>query len=292
MLPTIYTPKNTNVMEDLPNIPTPKPSKKEGFGKYILYTFIGTTLSIILTFGTGMLVEKNKQKKARELTAMMVMGNIENFAQRLDLVSDRLCYRDTLATMLLNIPEDSVDAPEYAEMVMSIQNVLSCPVLTYDKTVEQIFSNSIETWKNMGNFMFIDNVGECFNSMKYITDDYMEFAKSMADMVSLVKENADSYPGKTIFSKTLLSKEFRENVQGLHRRASYCKYMSEVVRYYNSVNMVLMKVTKEEVQQFIDEHEESLENDYPLPQQQDYLPVDINPDSLPDYQTWYQQHQW
>lgn len=279
-------------MENLPNVPTPEPSKKEGFGKYILYTFIGTTLSIVLTFGTGMLVEKNKQKKERELTAMMVMGNIENFAQRLDLVSDRLSYRDTLATMLLNIPEDSVDAPEYAEMVMSTQNVLSCPVLTYDKTVEQIFSNSIETWKNMGNFMFIDNVGECFNSMKYITDDYMEFANSMADIVSLIRDNANSYPGKTIFSKILLSKEFRENVQGLHRRASYCKYMAEVVRYYNSVNMVLMKVTKEEVQQFIDEHEEGLENDYPLPQQQDYLPVDINPDSLPDYSSWYPQHPW
>lgn len=279
-------------MENLPNVPTPEPSKKEGFGKYILYTFIGTTLSIVLTFGTGMLVEKNKQKKERELTAMMVMGNIENFAQRLDLVSDRLSYRDTLATMLLNIPEDSIDAPEYAEMVMSTQNVLSCPVLTYDKTVEQIFSNSIETWKNMGNFMFIDNVGECFNSMKYITDDYMEFANSMADIVSLIRDNANSYPGKTIFSKILLSKEFRENVQGLHRRASYCKYMAEVVRYYNSVNMVLMKVTKEEVQQFIDEHEEGLENDYPLPQQQDYLPVDINPDSLPDYSSWYPQHPW
>ena len=279
-------------MENLPNVPTPEPSKKEGFGKYILYTFIGTTLSIVLTFGTGMLVEKNKQKKERELTAMMVMGNIENFAQRLDLVSDRLSYRDTLATMLLNIPEDSIDAPEYAEMVMSTQNVLSCPVLTYDKTVEQIFSNSIETWKNMGNFMFIDNVGECFNSMKYITDDYMEFANSMADIVSLIRDNANSYPGKTIFSKILLSKESRENVQGLHRRASYCKYMAEVVRYYNSVNMVLMKVTKEEVQQFIDEHEEGLENDYPLPQQQDYLPVDINPDSLPDYSSWYPQHPW
>ena len=48
-------------MENLPNVPTPEPSKKEGFGKYILYTFIGTTLSIVLTFGTGMLVEKNKQ---------------------------------------------------------------------------------------------------------------------------------------------------------------------------------------------------------------------------------------
>lgn len=46
------------------------------------------------------------------------------------------------------------------------------------------------------------------------------------------------------------------------------------------------------VQKFIDEHEEGLENDYPLPNQQDYLQVEINPDSLPDYKTWFNEHQW
>lgn len=280
-------------MEDLLEVPdVPKTDAKGSFWKTLLYIVLGTTISILLTFGTSQIVAQHRKAQERKLTAMMVMGNAEKFAHKLDLISEHLRWRDSLATMLLQIPDDSVDAPEYAEMVMSVQNVLACPVLTYDKTAEQIFSNSIETWKNMGNFMFIDNVGVCFNSMKYITDDYMEFAKSMANTMDLFKENPDAYPGMTIFSKILLSKEFRENVQILHRRASYCKYMAEVVRYYNSVNMVLMKVTKDEIQQFIDEHEEGLENGYPLPQQKDYLPVDINPDSLPDYQTWFKQHRW
>jgi len=56
--------------------------------------------------------------------------------------------------------------------------------------------------------------------------------------------------------------------------------------------MVLMHVTMEEVQEFIEKQEEGLENDYPVPLQQDFLPVDINPDSLPDYQTWFKQQQW
>lgn len=267
-------------------------NKKPNLWKNLLFTFLGTTLSILLTFGSGMLVEKNKQKKERELTAMMVMGNMESFAYRTELVAQALHQRDTLATMLLQIPKDSVDAPEYAEMVMSVQNVLACPVLTHDKTVEQIFSNSIETWKNMGNFMFIDNVGECFNSIRYITEDYMDFAKGMAAVVDSIRGNLSAYPGKTFFSKILLSKEFRQKAQEIHTRAPYTRYMAEVVRYYNSVNMVIMHVTKEEVQKFIDEHEEGLENDYPLPNQQDYLQVEINPDSLPDYQTWFKQHQW
>lgn len=114
----------------------------------------------------------------------------------------------------------------------------------------------------------------------------------MAAVVDSIRGNLSAYPGKTFFSKILLSKEFRQKAQEIHTRAPYTRYMAEVVRYYNSVNMVIMHVTKEEVQKFIDEHEEGLENDYPLPGQQDYLQVEINPDSLPDYQTWFNQHQW
>lgn len=280
-------------MEDLIEVPDVQPTGgKGGFWKSLIYIVLGTTISILLTFGTSQIVSQHRKTQERKLTAMMVMGNVEHFAQRLDVVSESLHWRDTLATMLLQIPEDSVDAPEYAEMVMSVQNVLACPVLTYDKTTEQIFSNSIETWKNMGNFMFIDNVGICFNSMRYITDDYMDFAKSLVNIPDLIKDNPDAYPGKTPFSKILLSKEFSEAAQQIHKRATYCKYMAEVTRYYNSTNMVLMHVTMEEVQKFIDEHEEGLENDYPVPHQQNFLPVDINPDSLPDYQTWFKQHRW
>ena len=59
-------------------------NKKPNLWMNLLFTFLGTTLSILLTFGSGMLVEKNKQKEERELTAMMVMGNkMSQVAQRI-----------------------------------------------------------------------------------------------------------------------------------------------------------------------------------------------------------------
>lgn len=117
-------------------------------------------------------------------------------------------------------------------------------------------------------------------------------SKSMANLWEMVKDNPEAYTGETPFSKVLLSKEFRLKTKELRTRASHCKYMAEVTRYYNSINMVLIHVTMEEVQEFIEKQEEGLENDYPVPLQQDYLPVNINPDSLPDYQTWFDQQQW
>ena len=86
--------------------------EKKDLWKNLLYTFLGTTLSIILTFGTSQWMALKKQKEERELTALMVMGNVEKFASTLELISDELTWRDTLATMLLQIPEDSFDSRE------------------------------------------------------------------------------------------------------------------------------------------------------------------------------------
>ena len=43
-------------------------------GFILLLDLIATTVSIVLTFGTSKLVERNNQKKERKLTALMVMS--------------------------------------------------------------------------------------------------------------------------------------------------------------------------------------------------------------------------
>lgn len=264
--------------------------EKKDLWKNLLYTFLGTTLSIVLTFGTSQWLALKKQKEERELTALMVMGNVEKFASTLELISDELTWRDTLATMLLKIPEDSIDAPEYADMVQALPNVLACPVISYDQTVEQIFSNSIETWKNMGNFQFINIAGQCFSTMKFVTDEYMDFIKGGAGIIDMIQENPDAYPGGTIYSKVLRSKEFRDKMEELHKRTTYCLYMAEVIRYYNAINMQLMDVSEEEVRKFVSEHDEEVKINRPLPVQQDYIAPDLKADSLPDFPTWIKNH--
>ena len=58
-------------------------NRKTNLWKNLLYTFLGTTLSILLTFGTSQWLALKKQKEERQLTALMVMGNIEKFAQKI-----------------------------------------------------------------------------------------------------------------------------------------------------------------------------------------------------------------
>lgn len=42
--------------------------------KDFVVAILATTVSIVLTFGTSKLVERNNQKKERKLTALMVMS--------------------------------------------------------------------------------------------------------------------------------------------------------------------------------------------------------------------------
>ena len=131
-------------------------NKKDNLWKNLLFTFLGTTLSILLTFGTSQWLSQQKQKEERQLTALMVMGSIEKFAQNLEKNADELAWHDTLATYLLNIPIDSLDSPQYDSIGKYISQLLAFNTLSHDRSAESIFSNSIETWKNLGNFSFIE----------------------------------------------------------------------------------------------------------------------------------------
>lgn len=278
-------------MEDIPIPPDSQPIKGgKRFWRNLLYTFLGTTISIVLTFGTTAIIHRHHMAQERKLTTMMVIGNIEQYAQKLEDIYKELSWRDTLGAMLLSIPMDSLDDPKYSDVIKNVNLVAAFPGFNYDKSVEQIFSNSIDTWKNMGNFKFIDNVGKCFSSMNYIREDYITFSKELGSGIDEVKSNTEGYPGESLQSKILHNERFRSTVHQVHNRSTYYLYLSDYIRYLNAINMQLMDVTEEEVQKFIEEREEETEIDRPIPWQQDYLTPPLTRDSLPEMQSWIQKH--
>ena len=68
--------------------------------KDFVVAILATTVSIVLTFGTGKLVEWNNQKKERKLTALMVMSSIESFARTLDESATNWGQTGTVWTVL------------------------------------------------------------------------------------------------------------------------------------------------------------------------------------------------
>ena len=119
----------------------PELTKKDGksFWKNLFRTVLSITISIILTFGTTALIQRCQTAKDRKMTAMMVMGNIESFAQQLDKNADYMKWNDTLATYLLAIPQDSLDLVDPQLLFYGVNNVTAFQNLSHDKSAENIF---------------------------------------------------------------------------------------------------------------------------------------------------------
>ena len=272
-------------MEELPNIPdAAKVSDSGKFWRNLLYTVLGTTISILLTFGTSLIVAQHRKVQDRRMTAMMVMGSVEKFAQKMDDVAKELANRDTLATYQLRIPIDSLDSPEYEYLVN--KKIKTLPYINYDKTAETIFINSIGTWRSKKDFVFINKAGTSFSMMKTMEEIYANYREDFDKPRKRIQENPDRYPGKSFGSKCLHDKEYRETLEIIHRKVGYYTYLAAKMRDMNAINMSLMDVSEKEVMQFIEESEDVTEADNNSKMLKDFVTPALDPDSLPALEDW------
>ena len=226
--------------------------KRGGFWKQIGMLVLGTTVSLVLTFGTAQLIEKGQRTKDRRLTALMVMSNIEAFAQQLDSLYAQMDEADTASTWLLSRPVEKLELLPENQLEAIISTAYVQNLITYDKSTENIFSNNIDTWKNLGNFQFIDNVGKCFSSMRYCEEmwnDNLDDIKTTTEEV--VKRNANSPDKIDPMIAMLLDPAFRRLLQRQHMWRNWLRWSAEELRYYNRLNMSAIDITEHEVLEFL-----------------------------------------
>lgn len=245
----------------------------------LFLTIVGTTISIVLTFGTAGLLERCQRVEDRKMSAMMVMSNIEKFSRTADDMSQRIARCDSIGAWMRSLPMDSLDMIEPEEVQNLLLEVITLvEPLTHDKTAENIFSNSIETWKNMGNFQFIDNVGKCFSEMNANEANWNqwvnEYEATINNVVSQIK------PGEHTFTKLLNDNMFRQKIEDFHVRKYWLEYVAANIRYLNSKNMKLIGIDESEVMAFTDERSRDINVGVKEPKQIDFRTDTISLDSL------------
>lgn len=278
-----------NAQDAILNNVAETPTKNNGrndFWKSLLRTVLGISISIVLTFGTNALLLYRYAAKDRKMTAMMVMGNIETFANHLDQCADHMGWNDTLAAYLLAIPIDSLDFVDQNQLLYCINNVTAYYTLNHDQSAENIFSNSIDTWKNIGIFEFIENTGQCFADIKNIKEIYDDFLGTTDRVRSRMIQNLEACPGNSLGSKVMHDKEYRNHLAHIHSQAEYYHYLASYVRWKNAKNMQLMGVSEEELKHFIEERDKKQITIGDAPEQEMFRTPVINADSLPDLKDW------
>ena len=247
--------------------------------KELLLTIIGTTISIILTFGTAACLDRCERVDDRKMSALMVMSNIESFSRNVDLMAQDIARCDSIGTWLLSLPQDRLNkiSPEEASDIIN-EVIGSINFLSHDKTAESIFSNNIETWKNMDNFQFIDNVGKCFAKMNSDENNWNEWVTEFETAITRVIEQMQ--PNERTLTKLLSDNTVRQKIESFHVRKNWLDYISSYHRYLNSQNMVIIGVTKQEVMAFTDERGRSINTPEEEPIQSSFRTKQLSVDSL------------
>jgi hypothetical protein len=255
-------------------------TEKKSWVKDLLIAFAATTLSIILTFGTTAVVNRVKQKQERKLTALMVMSSIEKFARDLEDLEKDLAYRDTIATWLLSLPVEMVAKMDYSLLDDALAESVSLPLVTRDRTAETIFSSHIDTWKNMGNFKFIDNVGWCFSSMNTIEEDHNRAIRSIVDTGNNIITHPSDYPGNTKVERILRNETMRSMLSSLRSRRRDLGLNIANIRMENRNNMRLIGIPEKEVMAFTDDMGAADEYEEEILDALDFEKPDIEIDSV------------
>ena len=278
IFPKFLHPKNPTSMNITPpKVPAPT---KGSFWKQLGMMILGTTISLALTITTAALLDAHKRAKDRHLSAMLVMSNIEGFARTLEIRSDKMAPIDSIATWLLSKPIEELELLPEKELEYLISQATQVANLQRDMSAENVFSNNIETWKNMGNITFIDLVGQCFSSMDIVLVRFNEWAASVRDAKTDVINNPDNYQGSTIPIKMMNSNKVRASMAAMHKQRCWLTYVAATLRFYNRKNLMSINITEEELNAYI-EASESQEFDVGNPPDvNDYYTDPFSPDSL------------
>ena len=220
----------------------------------LLMTILGTTISIVLTFGTATWLDHQQQIKNRRQTAMMVIANIEDFAQNMHYVDSALVEWSTTLKRIAALPRDSVLCLSDDEANAFFTAIFGSVLLQRDKTAENIFTNDISTWRDVGNLWFIRSVGECYSFINDIEKNYRVQLDRKGEISRRLMEdyyNEQMTAGECVAATLDMkgAKYFIADFTGGF--VPYFEASIDDLRQFNSDNMQLIGVTREEVMDFI-----------------------------------------
>ena len=255
-------------------------NKHTGFWKQIGMIIIGTTISLVLTIGASMMLERRERANYRKLSALMVMGNIEDFANGLDKIVERQQRCDSLCAWLLSVPVDELELMPLQTLHELVVDAMSNNFVSFDKAAENIFSNNVETWKNLSNFQFINSVGDCFTRMHNIEEYWNNRVKEEEKTIDEISGNPEQYPGKYICTKWLRNDNIRQALAMKHNWICWLHYQAEYMRYANKQNMSVIGISEKELKDFMDEYHKEIVIEEQAPISDDFYTPYLNPEDL------------
>ena len=231
----------------------------KGWLKELLMTFLGTTISIVLTFGTAAWLEKNEAEKARRLLAMTIVSDID---QNLEVVKNRFKYEDESRAISYYLMWNCHRLEEIgSDSIMIFLNyVLGSGFpreLEMETSNEHIFNSSQDSWRTLSDKRFLSNVQNFYNARNFMEQQRKEsvfFRKpvSREEEYHLIMESDDMKSNEAILAtcRRLLKIPRVQNYIGW--RSQRMGLYRDLMQYINvnEENKFLMGITEKELEEF------------------------------------------
>jgi hypothetical protein len=240
----------------------------KGSLKELLMTFLGTTISIVLTFGTTALLDNREKAAQQRQTAIMSVYDIDEIIRMLkeDMEKEKVLSEvtnyvfthqeeldsmssDTLKMTVAYLVEDMTEKPEWA-----------------DDSKEKAFSGNIEVRQNMKYAQFYDNVRESYRLRRELLghlEKDIEFSRPVSDtdyhqfvqQLDFTDFDTDGNLTENA-SRSLLRHAFQQRSTELYlrcffrRRENYAYYIMYLIRL-NRENKFMADITDDDMAEYV-----------------------------------------
>ena len=222
---------------------------------------IGTTISIVLTFGTAYLIEQKQRKAEGREVAMMVIHDIDQSANYFRVYAEDEAKNHDLTLYVLEhidsiekIPNDTISAV--------IKYIYTTEGLEFrvDDSIEKTFQSNQEIWRSIDAPSFIDQARDFFNDRRMtfqVLNTSPFFRKPINFEVNLPLYAKAMNTGKEIDLNDFLSKKLQDkDVQYyIHFHDQRLRVLNATADNYQDMSnrcKFIMNITDEELQTFLD----------------------------------------
>lgn len=223
---------------------------------------LGTAIGVALTFIVSGMLERRNKAQAQRLTAIMIIHDIDNTIDILKTWKESALDADRLLNRVL-AEKDHLDQIPYDSLAKALDYLsASISEFRFDTSKEQIFNGDVDTWQNLGNMKFIDNVQAFFHQRQSVqeavnespiwlepipAEEYMQLAMR-PDL-----KTADDY---TAIFRPFLQKKLDQDrvIYYINCSTMRLTYLNQLIDFWttlNNENKFLIGITDQEMEDYI-----------------------------------------
>ena len=201
---------------------TPK-SMKAGSGissfKQLLLSFVATTISIALTFGTAAFLDNKKKESDKREMVMMILNDFDKSIAQLEALDSSAVAAFEAQLSIIEHPETFEQSK--IELISLEADCKSEP----SKTVESIFSSNIETINTLGNILFAEKVSGFYLNRQQLYNIMKEASQEAFNEEDGITTSFENLKKHNLSDLIFLCESFTHKLKEINEQ---CKQMMNV----------------------------------------------------------------